>query len=602
MREHFILIGLLAASLAFTACDDTATAESDAYVVTLRNMDAGPGAGGNPGGGSVGFCSAKYEAAGLYAAGMTEIEIDGVPVAIWYPADRAATSGLTRVTYNLRDWLPDETAAQIPDEESPVYTTNAFRDVPVADGPFPVVIFSHGIAGYRFQNSALMDHLASWGYIVASPESPERNLKTVLETGFITGDNAPEMFRATVARLIQENAGNGPLAGRIDESKMATGGHSQGTSAASLVAAEDYITTYFALAGAGFDGPDKPLLYLTGTNDGIATAETVESTFAAQGGVPRHQIGIDRAGHLGFTDICVIGRERGGVFNIALEYGLEVPDLLVSLATDGCEADDLPAEEGFPVINHYVVAHLNYAFGIDRDRAQFSEETRGCFGQRVAEMNSVWRNAGGETGAGGASGAGGEMAMGGASGAGGEPEMGGEPAAGGAAGTGGMSGAGGQPAPGGNIGAGGGMVEPADPRVNRLECKGASGQGPICDTTTQTCCAGFDPEGTCVDGVDNDCSSLALTAPAHCDGPEDCADGLLCCQGFGVGNFCRATLEDCDRPIFGPQVELCHESDDCSTAGAECVTCSPPGSVPGNPPVLVNLCGDPACPTGWTAQ
>ena len=102
----------------------------------------------------------------------------------------------------------------------------------------------------------------------------------------------------------------------------------------------------------------------------------------------------------------------------------------------------------------------------------------------------------------------------------------------------------------------------------------------------------------CVEGVDDDCSGVGpLNAPAHCDGPEDCADGLLCCQGFGVGNFCRPSLDACERPIFGPQVELCHEADDCTTAGVRCLTCEPPGA-PGGMPMLVNLCGD-ACPTGW---
>ena len=54
----------------------------------------------------------------------------------------------------------------------PVQTppTEAFEDVPAsADGPFPYVVYAHGFAAYPSVSSGLTSHLASWGFVVASP-------------------------------------------------------------------------------------------------------------------------------------------------------------------------------------------------------------------------------------------------------------------------------------------------------------------------------------------------------------------------------------------------------------------------------------------------
>ena len=44
---------------------------------------------------------------------------------------------------------------------------------PQAEGPFPLVVFSHGFACYRESYSGLTDHWASHGYVVVQPEHPD---------------------------------------------------------------------------------------------------------------------------------------------------------------------------------------------------------------------------------------------------------------------------------------------------------------------------------------------------------------------------------------------------------------------------------------------
>ena len=52
--------------------------------------------------------------------------------------------------------------------------------VPVATGRYPLVVFSHGYAGFRDQSTFLTAFLASWGFVVAAPDHYSRDLTEVL--------------------------------------------------------------------------------------------------------------------------------------------------------------------------------------------------------------------------------------------------------------------------------------------------------------------------------------------------------------------------------------------------------------------------------------
>src|SRR5687767_10503454 len=104
MRQLFLLVGVLAG-----ACSSRA-----------------PEADGTCGG------AAPYATRGTYAAGVTTIDIGGVPAEVWYPADRSATEGRARDRYDMRAWLPEEARAKIPDAEAPLHEVDAYRDVPAS--------------------------------------------------------------------------------------------------------------------------------------------------------------------------------------------------------------------------------------------------------------------------------------------------------------------------------------------------------------------------------------------------------------------------------------------------------------------------------------
>ncbi|MDH3307328.1 MAG: hypothetical protein OEO77_07420 [Acidimicrobiia bacterium] len=114
----------------------------------------------------------------LYAA---ENEPRRLAVRVWYPA--STTDGYTVRPYATEAEI-ETTFAAIATEEfgMPSFffshlrgvATHSYLDAPVLDGgePLPVVFFNHGLNGYLSQNSVLMEHLASNGYVVFSIAHP----------------------------------------------------------------------------------------------------------------------------------------------------------------------------------------------------------------------------------------------------------------------------------------------------------------------------------------------------------------------------------------------------------------------------------------------
>jgi predicted dienelactone hydrolase len=113
-----------------------------------------------------------------------------VPITIWYPASAGAT-GHVRPYLTRREAL-DEAVSVAKLWGFPAYRflslhsvgTHAIENAPVAEGQeFPLVIFSHGYWSFRAQNTALMERLASHGYIVVSVAHPRDSADVRLQDG-----------------------------------------------------------------------------------------------------------------------------------------------------------------------------------------------------------------------------------------------------------------------------------------------------------------------------------------------------------------------------------------------------------------------------------
>jgi dienelactone hydrolase len=139
----------------------------------------------------------------------------------------------------------------------PGVTTNSCLTAPVADGAHPVVVFTPGYTGTFTDYTYLFEDLASRGYVVASVdhtseatavEFPDGRLVTSVLGSHLAntwrGDAQTLSFATTVRledlRFVADELGrlnvqaDGPLAGKLDTSRVAIAGHSMGGATAFL--------------------------------------------------------------------------------------------------------------------------------------------------------------------------------------------------------------------------------------------------------------------------------------------------------------------------------------------------------------------------------
>ncbi|GAB4534004.1 MAG: carboxylic ester hydrolase [Anaerolineales bacterium] len=122
--------------------------------------------------------------------------------------------------------------------------THAYTDAPPAEGPFPVLLFSHGWGGFRAQNTFQMEELASHGYVVIGFDHTYGAVGVVFPDGTLAAHD-PEALPgdARDTRLVQQWAddmrfvldqlGKGALDGLpVDLGRVGVLGHSTGGGAA----------------------------------------------------------------------------------------------------------------------------------------------------------------------------------------------------------------------------------------------------------------------------------------------------------------------------------------------------------------------------------
>jgi predicted dienelactone hydrolase len=163
---------------------------------------------------------------GPYDVGVKTITINGasarpLTVDVWFPLDDAA--GAPPHEYTLLPGLAD-VSDQAVDAESTSMS---------ADGPFPLVIYSHGSGGLRYIASNYTETIASFGYVVASTDHTGN---TVLDDLLCTRTDGPvtalnrvndiqQMIDALLDPTSTETAG---FAAGIDPESIAVTGHSVG--------------------------------------------------------------------------------------------------------------------------------------------------------------------------------------------------------------------------------------------------------------------------------------------------------------------------------------------------------------------------------------
>ena len=230
-----------------------------------------------------------------------------------------------------------------------VHDASRNRDIPVriylpaGERPAPIVLFSHGLGGSRVGSKFLGEHWGARGYIAvfvqhpgsddavwkdAAPAERMAALRTAasLENFLLRVRDV----RAVLDELESWNK-NGPLAGRMDLTKIGMSGHSFGAVTTEAVSGETLpmsgtqltdsriraavifspSTPVSTTAERAFGAVPVPWLLMTGTKDsapiGPADMKSRLAVYPALHGAPKYQVVLNNAEHSAFTDRALPG-------------------------------------------------------------------------------------------------------------------------------------------------------------------------------------------------------------------------------------------------------------------------------------------------------
>ncbi|MEO7571246.1 MAG: hypothetical protein ABIX10_02305 [Acidimicrobiales bacterium] len=314
-----------------------------------------------------------YAEPGPHPVGVATLSLGkGPEVEVWYPAAEGTTG---TVAYDVRDFAPpairDILTADIP----ATFEVDGARDAAAAeDGPFPVVLFSHGFTGIRVQSSFLTAHLASWGMVVVAPDHPSRDLFNVLG-GTASGDRADsvdDLLQALDLITTEGTTAGSIFEGLVDPDRVAALGHSAGGGTVLGAALDERVDGYVSMASGGpedpADFPDRPSFFLAGSTDAVVPAVDRTRPAYDDAPAPSRYWEIADVGHNGFDDFCTFGGGTG-IIGIAEASGLgpvlDAQPQLRTLGEDGCVEPASPVDQAFPIIRHGVTSWLRALFGDD---------------------------------------------------------------------------------------------------------------------------------------------------------------------------------------------------------------------------------------------
>jgi predicted dienelactone hydrolase len=103
---------------------------------------------------------------------------------------------------------------------------------PIGDGPFPVIVFSHGLGANKDVFGMVTTHWASHGFVTIHPSHDDRGVGMTGGGMHPSEEKVRERVRdvtAVLDGLDQIERSIGDLAGKLDRTRMAVGGHSYGS-------------------------------------------------------------------------------------------------------------------------------------------------------------------------------------------------------------------------------------------------------------------------------------------------------------------------------------------------------------------------------------
>jgi predicted dienelactone hydrolase len=299
------------------------------------------------------------------------------PFAVGRRTETVTDAGREDRTLTVEVWYPAAEEAEptayelIPGVEfaSELSTLDA---EPSTEGPFPVVVFSHGSGGLRQQTASIVETLASHGFVVVAPDHAGNTAIDQL-AGTETDRATTAVNRVEDVGFLIDQMEAGALAAEVaDLDRLAVMGHSFGGFTSLAVAggfgdipADDRVDAIVPLAPASSLLDDEslqsiriPMLIVTGSADETTPVDPDSTRPLELAGGEARLVEIDGGSHSVVTNICDI---IGAIEDATIELPAGAADAATELAGDTCEPTaEVSVDEAFDITEAHAVSFLRF--------------------------------------------------------------------------------------------------------------------------------------------------------------------------------------------------------------------------------------------------
>jgi predicted dienelactone hydrolase len=294
--------------------------------------------------------------------------------------------------------LPPSDRTKIPADQNTPQPCNCYRDLPIdtAHGPYPGVIFVHGLASFRTASLTTMTQWASRGFIVAAADHLGEYLLD-FTAGLCGGggSGAPGNFNgdidAELAAMTNKTGDFAFLGNSIDMTRVGIGGHSMGAGTVAGASTKPNVQVIILLAELGgspiaMSSTLKSSLVMGGMVDTVTQWSADLSAYSGSP-TPKRLVGITGGDHLDVTDICSQTNAAGETsIQVGVKNNVCALGIVNGLAHCGSMKDP---KQGPEIVNYVSTAVLETTLHcIDRSASLVDATVMGKFSAIGAYQHS----------------------------------------------------------------------------------------------------------------------------------------------------------------------------------------------------------------------
>ena len=303
---------------------------------------------------------------GPYAVGVTALDPgdseDNKQIVVRYPVDADAVTGLPVEAIPVADYTDPTLLRLLPDTLQDSSPPNAYRDATPARGAFPIIIENHPVLEPSRTHSFISNHLASWGFVVASMQGADRDSGSF--AAFIRRYLHGSMLDKDITDLVHAiSKVQTELGDQTDTRRVGVLGHDYSARAAFSTLALPTVSTGFfwsvpqdstSWPNFIFPGGSKPVTLIGLGNDTLVPAHTARALYDAMWG-PRTYFTIEGVGSNTLSDFCRLVWPHGDAMDAASVYYDELDFLRI---TEGCGDGFIDPVLAQAVLKHATAVHF----------------------------------------------------------------------------------------------------------------------------------------------------------------------------------------------------------------------------------------------------